>query len=217
MRDSADQRSRLAEYRVGADEVRYPPEGSFRSGATLGQWYANPNSGIRGTAGLQKDQHPRGEGLLLRLAFLPGGRRRPGDRQRRRTVRASVVPLLRLGSAHVVVGADHGDSKVSGNGLHRKGFHRRRDVRLQLPQQRGTPRRARGRGGEVRAGVRAQSPHRHRFHAEGLLRNHEAVSGRISGQHAQRRFRVVGQHGPAGRRRRVDACGRDGTRSGRRG
>lgn len=48
MRDAADQSPRLAEYRIGADEVRYPPQGSFRNGATLGQWYANPNSGIRG-------------------------------------------------------------------------------------------------------------------------------------------------------------------------
>ena len=54
VRDSADQSSRLAEYRVGADEVRYPPEGSFRSGATLGQWYANPNSGIRGLQDFKK-------------------------------------------------------------------------------------------------------------------------------------------------------------------
>ena len=54
VRDSADQGARLAEYRVGADEVRYPPAGSFRSGATLGQWYANPNSGIRGLQDFKK-------------------------------------------------------------------------------------------------------------------------------------------------------------------
>jgi enoyl-CoA hydratase len=54
VRDSLDQRSRLAEYRVGADEVRYPAEGSFRGGATLGQWYANPNSGIRGLQDFKK-------------------------------------------------------------------------------------------------------------------------------------------------------------------
>jgi enoyl-CoA hydratase len=54
VRDSADQGARLAEYRIGADEVRYPPVGSFRSGATLGQWYANPNSGIRGLQDFKK-------------------------------------------------------------------------------------------------------------------------------------------------------------------
>jgi enoyl-CoA hydratase/carnithine racemase len=54
VRDSADQGTRLAEYRIGADEVRYPPVGSFRSGATLGQWYANPNSGIRGLQDFKK-------------------------------------------------------------------------------------------------------------------------------------------------------------------
>lgn len=54
MRDAADQGPRLAEYRIGADEVRYPPQGSFRNGATLGQWYANPNSGIRGLQDFKK-------------------------------------------------------------------------------------------------------------------------------------------------------------------
>jgi enoyl-CoA hydratase len=54
VRDSADQGARLAEYRIGADDVRYPPVGSFRSGATLGQWYANPNSGIRGLQDFKK-------------------------------------------------------------------------------------------------------------------------------------------------------------------
>ena len=33
---------------------------------------------------------------------------------------------------------------------------------------------------EVRAGLRTQSPHRHGVHAEGLLRDHEAVPGRVS-------------------------------------
>jgi len=58
VRDSADQGARLAEYRIGADpklgDVRYPPAGSFRSGASLGQWYANPNSGIRGLQDFKK-------------------------------------------------------------------------------------------------------------------------------------------------------------------
>jgi enoyl-CoA hydratase len=54
VRDSADQAARLAEYRIGMDEVRYPPAGSFRNGATLGQWYANPNSGIRGLQDFKK-------------------------------------------------------------------------------------------------------------------------------------------------------------------
>jgi len=54
VQNSAKQGPRLAEYRVGADEVRYPPEGSFRRGATLGQWYANPNSGIRGLQDFKK-------------------------------------------------------------------------------------------------------------------------------------------------------------------
>ena len=54
VRDAADQGPRLAEYRIGPDEVRYPPQGSFRNGASLGQWYANPNSGIRGLQDFKK-------------------------------------------------------------------------------------------------------------------------------------------------------------------
>lgn len=51
---SEDPGPRLAEYRIGADEVTYPPEGSFRHGATLGQWYAAPHSGIRGLQDFKK-------------------------------------------------------------------------------------------------------------------------------------------------------------------
>ena len=54
VQDSADPGPRLAEYRVGAEEVKFPPEGSFRRGATLGQWYANANSGIRGLQDFKK-------------------------------------------------------------------------------------------------------------------------------------------------------------------
>ncbi|BDB45018.1 MULTISPECIES: enoyl-CoA hydratase/isomerase family protein [Mycobacterium] len=44
----------LAEFGLGADDVSYPPKGSFRHGATIGQWYANPNSGIRGLQDFKK-------------------------------------------------------------------------------------------------------------------------------------------------------------------
>ena len=83
VRDSADQSARLAEYRVGADpelgEVRYPPEGSFRSGATLGQWYANPNSGIRGLQDFKKISILEAKGYCYGWHFYQAGRRRPGD------------------------------------------------------------------------------------------------------------------------------------------
>src|SRR5690606_21946432 len=38
---------RLAEYKIGADEVRCPPKNSFRHGATVSQWYANAQAGCR--------------------------------------------------------------------------------------------------------------------------------------------------------------------------
>jgi enoyl-CoA hydratase/carnithine racemase len=38
---------RLAELRLDQDNVRYPPKGSFRHGATIGAWYANAQAGNR--------------------------------------------------------------------------------------------------------------------------------------------------------------------------
>src|SRR6266568_5993998 len=52
--NSPDQGPRLAEYRIGPDEVAYPPQGSFRYGATLSSWYANSHSGIRSLQDFKK-------------------------------------------------------------------------------------------------------------------------------------------------------------------
>ncbi|MET9491254.1 enoyl-CoA hydratase/isomerase family protein [Nocardia sp. NPDC006630] len=49
-----DQGPKLAEFRIGADEVTYPPAGSFRHGATISSWYANPHSGIRSLQDFKK-------------------------------------------------------------------------------------------------------------------------------------------------------------------
>ncbi|WP_205874762.1 enoyl-CoA hydratase/isomerase family protein [Mycobacterium camsae] len=53
-KDSDDPGPLLAEFRVGAGDVTYPPRESFRHGASVGQWYANPNSGIRGLQDFKK-------------------------------------------------------------------------------------------------------------------------------------------------------------------
>ncbi|WP_024804429.1 enoyl-CoA hydratase/isomerase family protein [Nocardia sp. BMG51109] len=44
---SDDPGPRLGEFKIGADEVRYPPRDSFRHGATISQWYANAQAGCR--------------------------------------------------------------------------------------------------------------------------------------------------------------------------
>ncbi|WP_216899970.1 enoyl-CoA hydratase/isomerase family protein [Nocardia alni] len=49
-----DQGPKLAEYRIGPDEVTYPPQKSFRHGATISSWYAAPHSGIRGLQDFKK-------------------------------------------------------------------------------------------------------------------------------------------------------------------
>ena len=70
-------------------------------------------------AELQEDQHPRGPGLLLRLALLPGGRRGHRPHVGRRAVRPRRVPLRRLRRPHVAVVLDDGRPQVHGDGLHR--------------------------------------------------------------------------------------------------
>ncbi|WP_280272837.1 enoyl-CoA hydratase/isomerase family protein [Nocardia wallacei] len=47
VQNSPSQGPRLAEYKIGPDEVRYPPKESFRHGATISQWYANAQAGCR--------------------------------------------------------------------------------------------------------------------------------------------------------------------------
>jgi enoyl-CoA hydratase/carnithine racemase len=47
VQNDEDQERRLAEFRIPPGEVKYPPKGSFRRGATVGAWYASPQSGIR--------------------------------------------------------------------------------------------------------------------------------------------------------------------------
>lgn len=53
-KNSDDPGPLLTEFRLGAGDVTYPPRGSFRHGASVGQWYANPNSGIRGLQDFKK-------------------------------------------------------------------------------------------------------------------------------------------------------------------
>jgi enoyl-CoA hydratase len=45
--DSTDNGPVLSEFKLRPDDVNYPPKGSFRRGAAVTQWYANPQSGCR--------------------------------------------------------------------------------------------------------------------------------------------------------------------------
>lgn len=51
---AGDDAARLAELRVDDPEVVHPPKGSFRHGATMGQWYANAAAGNRALQELKK-------------------------------------------------------------------------------------------------------------------------------------------------------------------
>jgi enoyl-CoA hydratase/carnithine racemase len=47
MQRDDDEVARLAEFRLEADGIKYPPKGSFRHGATISAWYANSQAGNR--------------------------------------------------------------------------------------------------------------------------------------------------------------------------
>ncbi len=51
---AGDEEARLAELRLAGADVKYPPKGSFRHGATMGQWYANVAAGNRALQELKK-------------------------------------------------------------------------------------------------------------------------------------------------------------------
>ena len=126
---------------------------AYRYGAIERAVLRRPRRGHAQPAGLQEDQHPRGPGLLLRLALLPSRRRRHRHHVGRRAVRPRRVPLRRLRRPHVAVVLDDGRPQVHGDGLHRATVHRQGDVRLRLRQRGRAVRRARVDDGEVRAGL----------------------------------------------------------------
>jgi enoyl-CoA hydratase/carnithine racemase len=51
---AGDEDARLAELRLDGADITYPPKGSFRHGATMGQWYANVAAGNRALQELKK-------------------------------------------------------------------------------------------------------------------------------------------------------------------
>ena len=119
------------------DDVTYPPTGSFRAGAHAQPVVRQRAVGLPQPAGLQEDQHPRGQGLLLRLALLPGRRRRPRDLVRRRAVRpsrrsATSAGARACGSGRMMMGLRKFQEMVFTG----RPFTAERDVRLQLRQQR---------------------------------------------------------------------------------
>lgn len=152
---------RLAELRLeddGVGEVTYPPKGTFRNGATISAWYANSQAGNRALQDFKKISIVEAKGYCYGWHFY------------------------QCADADLVISSDdalfgHPSFRYHGWGPRmwtwvqmmglRKfqemvftgpAVHRRRDVRLQLPEQGGAPRRSRGRGGQVRAGVRAEPP-----------------------------------------------------------
>ena len=137
-------------------DVTYPPLRNFRHGATATQWFTDPRGGCRTLQEFKKISIVEAKGYVLRLALLPSRRRRPRDRVRRRAVRPRRLPLRRRRAPDVVVGAVDGPPQVPGDGLHRPALHRRRDGRVRLREQRRAPRPARGRGAEVRPGLRPE-------------------------------------------------------------
>ena len=107
-------------------DVEYPPEGHLPLRRVERAVLHRPQRRHAQPAGLQEDQHPRGAGLLLRLALLPSRRRRHRHLVGGRALRPRRVPLRRLRGAAVAVVHDDGPPQVHGDGVHRPTVHRAR-------------------------------------------------------------------------------------------
>ncbi|GIX30177.1 MAG: hypothetical protein KatS3mg124_0649 [Porticoccaceae bacterium] len=153
--------------------------------------------------GIQKDQHRRGQGLLLRVAFLSSRRRRPGDRLGGRSLWPCCLALRRLGGADVAVGAHHGFAQIPGDGVHRAAIHRPGNGRMPVCQRRCAPRPTRGRSGEVRSRLRHHPQCRHGSGAEDLFRGIQTAPGRVPGQHSRCLARIHAPPHETGRRPRT--------------
>ncbi len=103
----------LREVQLEDADVTYPPRRNFRHGATATQWFTDPRGGCRTLQEFKKISIVEAKGYVLRLALLPGGRRGPGDRVRRRAVRPRRLALRRSGPPDVVVGHDRWGSASS--------------------------------------------------------------------------------------------------------
>ena len=134
-------------------DVEYPPDGRLPLRRLERAVLRRPRRRHAQPAGLQEDQHPRGAGLLLRLALLPSGRRRPRHLVRRRAVRPRRVPLRRLRGPQWQWCSMMGVRKFMEMVFTGPPVHRQGDVRLRLRQRGRAVRRARGDDREVRAGL----------------------------------------------------------------
>ena len=64
---------RLAELRLNEDDIRYPPKGSFRHGATIGAWYANAQAGNRSLQEFKKISIVEAKGYCYGWHFYQAG------------------------------------------------------------------------------------------------------------------------------------------------
>jgi enoyl-CoA hydratase/carnithine racemase len=64
---------RLAELRLDEDDIRYPPKGSLRHGATIGAWYANAQAGNRSLQEFKKISIVEAKGYCYGWHFYQAG------------------------------------------------------------------------------------------------------------------------------------------------
>jgi enoyl-CoA hydratase/carnithine racemase len=104
--------------------VKYPPAGSFRYLHGLTDYYAKARSGNRPLQEFKKISIIEAKGYCYGWHFY-----QCADADiivlGRRAVRPSVVPLRRLGPAHVAVAGDGGPAPLLGDAVHRPAVHRR--------------------------------------------------------------------------------------------
>ncbi len=166
------------EYGIDPDEdITMPGPRSYRAGAGLVHWYANPQGGCRSLQDFKKISILEVKGYCYGWHFYQAA---DAD-----LVISSDDALFGHPAFRYVGYAPRMWQWATMMGLRKfqemvftgRPFTADGDGRVRLPQQRRAARPARGGDRQVRPGLRADPTDRHRVHAEGVLRDHEAAAG----------------------------------------
>ncbi len=118
------------------DDVTMPGPRSYRAGASLLHWYGNSRSGCRTLQDFKKISILEVKGYCYGWHFYQAADADLIVSSDDALFGHPGLPLRRLRAADVAVGDHDGHAQVPGDGLHRPPLHGRRDVRVQLRQQR---------------------------------------------------------------------------------
>ena len=169
-------------------DVEYPPKGTYRYGASNVQFYTDPSAGMRSLQDFKKVSILEVRGYCYGWHFYQAA---DAD-----IVISSEGALFGHAAFRYAGFAARQWQWCSMMGIRRfmemvftgRPFSAQRDVRLRFCQRRGAVRRPGSDDREVRARVRPLAADRHRLRPEDVLRDLQATSGRVHGQHHRRHY-----------------------------